>query len=89
MVVWPAKPSVTAPTPKALAALAAAMVRSLAEAQTELAAKIKNSKKLSVKTRAVPVHSLSLGGMWWAASCGQTATRARSSTRPWVPVSDK
>ena len=26
-IVWPAKPSVTAPTPKALAALAAAMVR--------------------------------------------------------------
>ena len=37
MVVWPAKPSVTAPTPKALAALAAAMVRTMAEAQTELA----------------------------------------------------
>jgi hypothetical protein len=37
IVVWPAKPSVTAPTPKALAALAAAMVRTLAEAQTELA----------------------------------------------------
>ena len=44
MVVWPAKPSVTAPTPKALAALAAAMVRTLAEAQTELAAKIRNSR---------------------------------------------
>jgi hypothetical protein len=29
-VVWPAKPSVTAPTPKALAALASAMVRTLA-----------------------------------------------------------
>jgi hypothetical protein len=29
-------------TPKALAALAAAMVRTLAEAQTELAAKIRN-----------------------------------------------
>jgi hypothetical protein len=39
MVFWPAKPSVTAPTPKALAALAAAMVRTLAEAQTELATK--------------------------------------------------
>ena len=43
-IVWPAKPSVTAPTPKALAALAAAMVRCLAEAQTELAAKIRNSR---------------------------------------------
>ena len=37
MVVWPAKPSVTAATPKALAALAAAMVRCMAEAQAELA----------------------------------------------------
>jgi len=44
MVVWPAKPSVSAPTPKALAALAAAMVRCLAEAQTELAAKVRNSR---------------------------------------------
>jgi hypothetical protein len=44
MVVWPAKPSVTQPTPKALAALASAMVRTLAEAQTELAAKIRNSR---------------------------------------------
>ena len=43
-VVWPAKPTVTAPTPKALAALAAAMVRTLAEAQTELAAKVRNSR---------------------------------------------
>ena len=43
MVVWPVKPSVTAPTPKALAALAAAMVRTLAEAQTELA-KVRNSR---------------------------------------------
>ena len=43
-VVWPAKPSVTAPTPKALAALAAAMVRTLAEAQTELAAKIRTGR---------------------------------------------
>jgi hypothetical protein len=43
-VVWPQKPSVTAPTPKALAALAAAMVRTLAEAQTELAAKTRNSR---------------------------------------------
>ena len=43
-VVWPVKPSITAPTPKALAALAAAMVRTLAEAQTELAAKIRNSR---------------------------------------------
>ena len=37
MVVWPAKPSITPPTPKALAALASAMVRIMAEAQTELA----------------------------------------------------
>ena len=37
MVVWPAKPTVTAATPKALAALAAAMVRTMAEAQAELA----------------------------------------------------
>ncbi len=44
-VVWPVKPSVTAPTPKALAALAAAMVRCLAEAQTELAA-IKAGRRL-------------------------------------------
>jgi hypothetical protein len=44
MVVWPAKPSITPPTPKALAALASAMVRTLAEAQTELAAKIRNSR---------------------------------------------
>ena len=44
MVVWPSKPSVTAPTPKALAALAAAMVRTLAEAQTELAAKVRNRR---------------------------------------------
>jgi hypothetical protein len=44
MVVWPAEPSVTAPTPKALAALAAAMVRCLGEAQAELAAKIRNSQ---------------------------------------------
>jgi hypothetical protein len=44
MVIWPAKPSVTAATPKALAALAAAMVRTLAEAQAELAAKIRNSR---------------------------------------------
>jgi hypothetical protein len=44
MVVWPQKSSVTAPTPKALAALAAAMVRTLAEAQAELAAKIRNSR---------------------------------------------
>jgi hypothetical protein len=43
-IVWPAKPSITQPTPKALAALAAAMVRTLAEAQTELAAKIRNSR---------------------------------------------
>lgn len=43
MVVWPQKSSVTAATPKALAALAAAMVRTLAEAQAELAAKIRNS----------------------------------------------
>jgi hypothetical protein len=44
MVVWPTKPSVTAPTPKALAALAAAMVRCVAEAQAELAAKIRSSR---------------------------------------------
>jgi hypothetical protein len=44
MVVWPAKPSVTQPTPKALAALAAAMVRIVAEAQTELGTKIRNSR---------------------------------------------
>jgi hypothetical protein len=44
MVVWPEKPSVTAPTLKALAALASAMVRTLAEAPTELASKIRNSR---------------------------------------------
>ena len=44
MVVWPQKPSITQPTPKALAALAAAMVRTLAEAQTQLAAKTRNSR---------------------------------------------
>jgi hypothetical protein len=44
MVVWPQKPSVTAATPKALAALASAMVRCMAEAQTELAAKVRNSR---------------------------------------------
>ena len=43
-IVWPTKPSVTAATPKALAALAAAMVHTLAEAQAELAAKIRNSR---------------------------------------------
>jgi hypothetical protein len=43
-IVWPPQPSITAPTPKALAALASAMVRCLAEAQTELAAKIRNSR---------------------------------------------
>jgi hypothetical protein len=43
-IVWPAKPWVTQPTPKALAALASAMVRTLAEAQTELAAKIRYSR---------------------------------------------
>jgi hypothetical protein len=37
MVVWPTKPSITAPTPKPKAALAAAMVRCMAEAQAELA----------------------------------------------------
>ena len=36
-IVWPPQPSITQPTPKALAALVAAMVRTLAEAQTELA----------------------------------------------------
>ena len=40
-IVWPPQPSVTAPTPKALAALAAAMVRTLAEAQAELV-KVRN-----------------------------------------------
>ena len=44
IVVWPVKPTVTQPTPRALAALAAAMVRTLAEAQTELAAKIKTGR---------------------------------------------
>ena len=44
MVVWPSKPTVTAATPKALAAVAAAMVRCMAEAQTELAAKIRNNR---------------------------------------------
>ena len=45
MVVVPGETlSVTQPTPRALAALAAAMVRTLAEAQTELAAKIRNSR---------------------------------------------
>src|SRR5688572_30829783 len=44
MVVWPTRPSVTAATPKALAALAAAMVRTLAEAQAELVTKIRNSQ---------------------------------------------
>jgi hypothetical protein len=44
MVVWPTRPSVTAATPKALAALAAAMVRTLAEAQAELAAKVRNRR---------------------------------------------
>jgi hypothetical protein len=44
MVVWPTKPSVTAATPKALAALASAMVRTLAEAQTKLAAKVRNGR---------------------------------------------
>ena len=43
-IVWPPQPSITAPTPQALAALAAAMVRTLAEAQTELASKIRNSR---------------------------------------------
>jgi hypothetical protein len=43
-IVWPTKPTVTPPTPKALAAVAAAMVRRLAEAQTELAAKVRNSR---------------------------------------------
>jgi hypothetical protein len=44
MVVWPAKPSITPPTPKALAALTRTVVRCLAEAQAELAAKIRNSR---------------------------------------------
>jgi hypothetical protein len=42
MVVWPQNPR--SPNPHPLAALAAAMVRCLAEAQTELAAKIRNSQ---------------------------------------------
>ena len=44
MVIWPAKPSVTAATPKALAAVAAAMVSCLAEAQTQLATKIRTGR---------------------------------------------
>jgi hypothetical protein len=43
-IIWPAKPTITQPTPKALAALAAAMVRTMAEAQTALAAKVRNSR---------------------------------------------
>ena len=37
LVRWPEAPSVLAPDPRALAALASAMVRTLAEAQAELA----------------------------------------------------
>jgi hypothetical protein len=37
LVKWPPAPSVLAPNPQALAALATAMVRILAEAQAELA----------------------------------------------------
>ena len=44
MVIWPATPSITSPTPKALAALASAMVRTLAEAQAEVATKLRNSR---------------------------------------------
>jgi hypothetical protein len=44
IVVWPQKSSVTAPTPKAIAALASAMVRTVAEAQAELAAKVRNRR---------------------------------------------
>ena len=36
MIKWPPAPSVLAPDPKALAALASAMVRTLAEAQAQL-----------------------------------------------------
>ena len=42
LFVWPAKPTVTAATPNALAAVAAALVRTMAEAQMELA-KIRNN----------------------------------------------
>ena len=44
LVVWPVKPSVTPPTPKALAALASNLIRTLADSQTELTAKIRNSR---------------------------------------------
>ena len=37
LIRWPEAPSVIAPDPQALAALASAMVRVLAEAQAELA----------------------------------------------------
>jgi hypothetical protein len=37
LLLWPPKPSVIAPNPKALADLAAAMVRVTADAQTHLA----------------------------------------------------
>jgi hypothetical protein len=43
LLVWPAKPTVTAATPKALAAVTAAVVRTMAEAQVELA-KIRNNR---------------------------------------------
>ena len=38
LIKWPAAPSVVAPTPKAIANLTAALVRTLAEAQSKLAA---------------------------------------------------
>jgi hypothetical protein len=41
LLVWPAAPSVIAPTPKALAAVAASMVRIMAAAQSQLAVRSK------------------------------------------------
>jgi hypothetical protein len=38
LIKWPAAPSVVAPTPKAIANLTTALVRTLAEAQSKLAA---------------------------------------------------
>ena len=43
-IVWPTKPSITPPTPKAVAAVAAAMVRCMAEAQAKLATKIRTGR---------------------------------------------
>jgi hypothetical protein len=45
LINWPGDPSVLEPTPKALAAVAAVIVRTLAEAQAELAI-IKARKRL-------------------------------------------